>query len=303
MNPDRPNTIVVDFSVLPIRPEAAKVHKFIMEELKLQLSEVKQIQFHHIRKCVFIELTSIEAACRYETEHNLTHFFWCGDKKFAIHVYVDSGITVVRVQDLPPSVDNATVHNYMQQFGTVTSITKERWKHYFPGVLNGVRVLHIRLRQPIPSYITINGFQTSCVYNGQKPTCRLCGKAAHPKQKCLETVAAPSAKTTLPTPAPLSTESTLRPSDFPPLTDDQAPSSPDTFGKIIARARRSLAEEEGTKLMDNTHYDSTDNSSSSSAGTIDDCIGSAKRRLSARKANEKKKVCSDQCSSNADPLV
>lgn len=144
MNTDRPNTVVVDFSVLPARPDLTKVHKFIMEDLKLQLSDVKQIQFHSIRKCVFIQMASFEAACQYENQHNLKHYFWCEDKKFAIHVYVDSELATVRVHDLPPTVSNITVHTFMQQFVTVTSIIKERWKHYFPGVFNGVRVLQIR---------------------------------------------------------------------------------------------------------------------------------------------------------------
>lgn len=299
MNSNRPNTVVVDFGVLPARPDAEKVHKFLMNDMELKLSEVKQIQFHHIRKCVFIQMTSFEAACHYETEHNLKHNFWYNDKKFAIHIYVDSELATVRVHDLPPSVDNKTVHKFMQQYGTVTSITNERWKYYFPGVFNGVRVLHIRLRQPIPSYVTINGFQSYCSYDGQKPTCRICGQTAHPQQKCSNSTPASSNKSTSTPP----TASILQPSDFPPLCNEQSPSSPDTFGKIIARARRSLAEEE-SKTQDNKNNDSSDEDSSlSSSASIDtnENIGHTKRRLPTRKAKEKKKVCQEQCPSNACP--
>lgn len=276
MNPDRPDTLVVDFGVLPARPDAAIVHDFLMEAINLQLADVKQIQFHNIRKCVFIQMTSFEVACRYEEEHNLKHAFPFKGKKFAIHVYVDRGLTTVRVHDLPPTVSNTTVHEFMQQFGTVSSVSKERWKHYFPGIFNGVRIIHIILKQPIPSYITISGFQTYCSYIGQQSTCRVCSKAAHPKQKCAESTAIPSCSKPSTHTKPAS--EAISETDFPPLTTGQGPSS----------------------TIDNSDIDSIhDNASSSiSATTAEDTTGTTKRRLSTEEQHEKKKVCADQCFPN-----
>lgn len=301
MNPARPNSVVVDFNVLPVGPDAGKVHNFLENDLKLKLSDVKQIQFHNIRKCVFIEMISFDVACRYETEHNLKHHFLCGDNKFAIHVYLDSELTAVRVHDLPPTVNNVAVHTYMQQFGTVTSVTKERWKHYFPGVYNGVRVVHIRLRKPIPSYITVSNHQSLCTYKGQKPSCRVCGKAAHPKQKCSEAAAAVN-ETATPAPA-RSTEDQAYQHEYPPLRSEQTPSSSDEFGEIIARVQRSITEEEEKRTEKHDNFDSFDDNSSSSSIILpsdpNDTTGTAKRRLSTRRGNEEKKVCPEQCFSNA----
>lgn len=90
----------------------------------------------------------------------------------------------VRVLDLPPEMKHTTVIEFLTQYGEVQSVTRERWKIFFPGVYNGVRILHIKLTKPIPSFVTISGHMTSISYPWQQKTCRWCERDVHPGQKC-----------------------------------------------------------------------------------------------------------------------
>lgn len=228
MNISRENTLIVDFNVLPVRPDTAKVHQFLEKEVKLQLADVKSIQLHNIRNCVYIEVNDSETAARYQELHNNKHLIYYGDIGFKIPVFVDNGAVPVRVQDLPPAMKHATGIKYLLQYGDVISVTRERWKNFFPGVYNGVRILYMKIKRPIPSFATIGGFQTSISYPGQIKSCRLCLETAHPGQKCLETAKATSGVVTPnqnPAPKPTSSESNNQSlfsnKDFPPIPSQQ----------------------------------------------------------------------------------
>lgn len=177
-------SFVVQFSVLPVRPNAGKVRKIFENNIRLQYSDVRCIQFHNVRNCVFIEMIDNEVALRYEKAHNYKHAILCAKSEFKIPVYVDCEAVTVRVHDLPLAWPQATVMNHMAKYGTVISSRHEKWKHYFPGFLSGVRVLRMRLESAIPSYITVDNETTLVTYDKQPKTCRHCGRAAHPKQKC-----------------------------------------------------------------------------------------------------------------------
>lgn len=182
----RKNTVIIDFSVLPVRPNAVKVHQFLEKEIQLDLAETESIQLHNIRNCVYIEVKDSETAARYQRLHNNRHLIYHGDKGFKIPVYVDSDIVAVRVHDLPPAIKHTTVFDSLSKYGEILSVTRERWKHYFPGVYNGVRVLHMKVKSAIPSFVTIGGYETTISYHNQPKSCRYCFNAAHPNQKCSE---------------------------------------------------------------------------------------------------------------------
>lgn len=95
----RKNTLVVDFSVLPSRPEVGKVQQFLEHEIKLNLSDVKGVQFHNTRKCVYIEMVDSNTAQRYVNAHNIKRLFACKGKLFKIPMFVDSETVSVRVHE------------------------------------------------------------------------------------------------------------------------------------------------------------------------------------------------------------
>lgn len=186
MSSARKNTLVI--SVLPIRPEIAKVRDFLENEIKLQYSDIRSIQLHHNRNCVFIEMISHEIAVRYQKEHNWRRVMLCGDVKFRIPIFVDCDAVTIRVHDLPPSMSHVTIADHMLKYGEVISIRNEKWKHYFPGIANGVRVLRMNLLRHIPSFITIETHETMVSYIDQPKSCRHCGQPSHPGGKCPDSI-------------------------------------------------------------------------------------------------------------------
>lgn len=184
MGAERVNTLVVDFSVLPKRPDASAVQKFMYGELKLDLADALNIQFHNVKHCVYVEMVDAATAKRYFTAHHLQHTMQCDKKAYKIPVFVEDEAINVRIHDLPPRTPTTVIVESMRPYGTILSISREMWKNYFPGFYNGVRVVRMRLNQPIPSYLSIDGDTTLITYRNQTKTCRFCAQKAHPRQKC-----------------------------------------------------------------------------------------------------------------------
>lgn len=324
MSAFRKNTLIVDFSVVPGRPDVRKVEQFLENELQLNLADVKSIQLHNTRNCVYIEMVNHDTALRYEKAHNIKRSFVLKDKQFKIPVYVDSEAVTVRVHDLPPSVPHTSVANFMRKYGDVFSIQTERWKNYFVGIPNGVRVLLMRIKHPIPSYLTIADEICYVEHVNQIRTCRRCSRPVHPKQRCLEETASPPETRTATASAAAATsqpsEQIFSDADFPPMSSSQpTPSSPEvgeTFIEIVARSKRALIERENNTTVptnqadpveqhsttgDDDDDDDDGNDSSSSPYETND--GTNKRRLSTKRAKDKKKLCGIQESqSNCDSI-
>lgn len=301
MSIERKNTLVVDFGILPVRPDVPKIHQFLEKEIQLQLSEVQNIQLNSIRNCVFIEVKDSETAARYQKHHNNRHVIYHEDKGFKIPVYVESEAVPVRVLDLPPAMKHTTVIDFLTQYGEVKSVTRERWKNFFPGIYNGVRVLHMKLKQQIPSFVTILGHLTGISYPGQQKSCRWCERAAHPGQKCNTSISknqTPSTSTTAQTFPPSSEkECLLNPDHFPPLNQTIPKSSSPEQNELttVPTTRDDNQQKTTTEKHENANDDNDGDDSTSSDG-IDT---SNKRRRSARLANERKKICSSQASLNS----
>lgn len=185
----RKNTLVIDFSVLPVRPSAGNIEQFLSDKLKIEMATVKNLQVHTIRNCVLIEMRSLEEAERLAASHHLKHAMVEGTKKFNVPIYVEDTATNVRIHDLPPGIPNSVIADHLKQYGSVKSVAREVWKKFFPGVPNGVRVVRIDLIKHIPSFIRIQDNLTSVSYRSQIPTCRRCQRRVHPKQKCSEVAA------------------------------------------------------------------------------------------------------------------
>ncbi|XP_062715855.1 uncharacterized protein LOC134291742 [Aedes albopictus] len=174
MSSHRKNTLVVDFGVLPKRPGLQQVEKFLKEFVKVDLADVRNIQLHNIKNCLFIEMNNAGVAPRLQKQHHLQHYFTIEGTRYYIPVYVDGPTTTVRVHDLPPQMDNDVISDHLQQYGKVISIQNEVWKNYFSGIPNGVRVVRMRLDKPIPSHIVVNshGTYVSCANKNNQTTAR-----------------------------------------------------------------------------------------------------------------------------------
>lgn len=162
MSSHRRNTLVVDFSVLPRRPGMSQVEEFIKDILKIDMADVKNIQIHNLKSCVYMEMNDPGIAPRLQKQHYLRHWFNHEGINYHIPVYVDGPTTTLRIHDLPPQMSNTVIMDHMQQYGRVLSIHNEVWKKFFPGVPNGVRVVKMKVEKPVPSHIVIDN-QTTLV--------------------------------------------------------------------------------------------------------------------------------------------
>lgn len=278
----RKNTLVIDFSVLPVRPDVGKVKQFLESEIKLQYSDVKSIQLHNTRNCVLIEMLSADIVSRYQTEHNWKRTMHCANNDFRIPVYADCEAVTVRVHDLSPSICHSTITDFMLKFGEVISIREETWKHYFPGIANGVRILRMNLLQHIPSFITISNETTMVTYPNQPKSCLKCDQPAHRGAKCRDT------GNETPSTNPLKPSDKLfTKADFPPMNNELQTTSPSP-NEPITEDQRKEKEDEWTDIDENT--------SSSSAEYNE--VTHKRRRPKRKEDSATKKVCGDQCSPN-----
>lgn len=170
----------------------------------------------------------------------------------------------------------------------VYSIQTECWKHYFASISNGVRVLLMRIKHTIPSYLTVehsNQIKTCRRYSTSKAEMRRDYRTrTHEQNSCDRN------------------NDQFTEADFPPMNSSQPTQSTsdetDTFIEIVARSRRALAEVEHqtktTSTPDQTERQSTiddedsdDRSSSTSPYETHD--GITKRRLSTKRRKVKNK--------------
>lgn len=281
----RENVLVVDVSVLPVRPDVGTVKEFLETQLKINYADVKGIQLHHTRNCILIEMVDKKVASRYQLEHNCKRKIVAANQEFKIPVYVDGDAVTVRVNDLPSTVSNVAVAEFMLKFGEVISIRNETWKHYFPGIPNGVRVLRMNLIRNIPSHLIIANESTTVSYMNQPITCRRCNYPAHPNRRCADSSGTTTDAAATVTPNSPSPDTLFTGDDFPPLSSQQ-----------LASPRASKPDVQEQKPQNDDEWTDVDDNGSSSSDYNE---VTNKRRRSTRKTNEPKKVCVNQCSPNA----
>ncbi|XP_062541605.1 uncharacterized protein LOC134209631 [Armigeres subalbatus] len=234
----RTNTLVVDFGVLPKRPPLEQVKQFLEKSIKLDMADVKSLQLHNLNNCVFIEMNEAGVAPRLQQQHHLKHSFHRLGVIYHIPVYVDGPTTTIKLHDLSPHMPNTTIINHLKQYGDIISIQNETWKNFFPGVLNGVRVVRMMVEKPIPSRISIENEPT--LVTGQKQN-------DQPQSKCPVATSEPTSEIPSNTseqittgPPPVQTESNESENDD---DDDERQIEPGTTG---ASAKRRLSAASGT---------------------------------------------------------
>lgn len=94
----------------------------------------------------------------------------------------------VKIHDLSENVTDAEILSYLQQHGDVFSIKEAVWgKNYAgKGIPSGIRVVQMKFKKHIESYVTIKSEQTLISYNSQPASCRYCTLPLHTGRSCTE---------------------------------------------------------------------------------------------------------------------
>lgn len=177
-------TFVINFRVVPTKVKYSDISDFITSKLGFDISHIKHLQISNGR--VFVGTDSVQLAQEMVHDHNLKHQVEYGGKQYEIPLSMEDGSVEVRIHDLRPRVTNRQVAQRMLEYGEVLSIRDETWKDFFPGVPNGIRVLRMKLRKPIPSYVTVDSEMSLVTYKGQAATCKHCQRNVHYTQSCSE---------------------------------------------------------------------------------------------------------------------
>ena len=176
--------MLVNFGVLPKRPEPAFVKGFFENNVRMDMTDVKAIQFNNVKNCVVLLLTDRETTVKFAKKYDGRHVMAQNGVAYKIPFILDDGCIEVRVHDFPPEMSNNYIIDELEKFGSILYIRNEKWKFYFPGMRNGVRSVRMILNKPIPSSLTIANGKTLVTYKGQPQTCRLCDKLLHPDTNC-----------------------------------------------------------------------------------------------------------------------
>lgn len=182
----RKNSFVIDCSVLPARPKMDKLKEFIFDKLQLTMNIIKNVQTLLTRAQAIIEVESPELVEQIVAQHNLKHTIEHENNEYFIPLFPADDAIEVKVSDLPPHMPNNIVAKYFAPYGEILSIKNETWKEHFPGLPNCVRILRMRLRKAIPSYVAVDGEMSYVMYRNQVRTCRHCANALHIGRSCAD---------------------------------------------------------------------------------------------------------------------
>lgn len=181
----RKNTVVIDFGPVPKKPTITQIRKFAFEQLKLDITQIRNLQLSMTKSFVYIEMSPEINAEELVAEFDMKLTMTSEDGvQTPIPLHTADGATEAKIHDLPPYMPTQIIAQHLAEFGEILSITDELWKEHFPGVPTGTRIVRMRIRKPIPSYVNIGEEVGYVRYRNQRPTCRHCSRYLHVGQKC-----------------------------------------------------------------------------------------------------------------------
>ncbi|XP_078494777.1 uncharacterized protein LOC144749691 [Ciona intestinalis] len=104
---------------------------------------------------------------------------------YAVHLFVTDKTTVA-IGWTPIPLENDRLTRYLEEnYGKVHAIKRRKDKR---GMDTGLRIVvmakDVLKENPIPSYISVDGYQLYVKYNGQKETCKYCNETGHKIASC-----------------------------------------------------------------------------------------------------------------------
>jgi len=184
---DRQNTIVCCFDPRSPRITAYQIHEWIHENLHLAEDDVRMIQVDGPRRRVYIKFTSEERmqSVLQDSKGLLEFRHDNGELSQVIIELAGMGTKKIRIAGLPPEVTENMIRGSLTKYGEVKNIRDESWTStYRYKVYNGVRIVDMKLKKHLPSYMAIAGNDALISYDGQPPTCYRCNETGHQQQDC-----------------------------------------------------------------------------------------------------------------------
>lgn len=105
-----------------------------------------------------------------------------------VNVFVtmaDQVRTWVKIYYLPFEVNNRELFEVLREFGNVHSVRQDRMSLHSE-IFNGIRTVSMTIRKPVPSYLSVQGYQVYAFHRGQVKTCKICHRPGHLQKNCPE---------------------------------------------------------------------------------------------------------------------
>ena len=95
------------------------------------------------------------------------------------------GMRRIRIASVPPELTERSIRAALASYGETVSIQNEIWpKAYRYKVVNGVKVIIMKLAKHLTSQMDIAGHRALLSYDGQPVICYGCGDSGHINQAC-----------------------------------------------------------------------------------------------------------------------
>ena len=92
-------------------------------------------------------------------------------------------LTGVYLRVLPYKVDGDDVYDFLSAYGEVLIVERTVSSDY-PSICDGTRIVKISLKESLPYFLTVSGFECRIWYCEQPPQCFVCRELGHRAQAC-----------------------------------------------------------------------------------------------------------------------
>lgn len=184
---DRINTLVCIFDPSSPRISAYNIHEWIHETLRVVEDDIKALQVDGPRRRVYIKFNNEDRMnAIFQDSKGLREYKHDNGEISQVVIEIAGlGIKKIRLAGLPPEVKEVTIKGHLAKYGEVVNIRDEIWAAaYRYKVYNGVRIAELKLKQHMPSNLTIAGIDIIVTYDGQPQTCYRCNEPGHQKIDC-----------------------------------------------------------------------------------------------------------------------
>ena len=184
---ERQNILTCIFDPKSPGISAFEIHEWIHDQLRIPEHEVQMLQIDGPKRQVFINLKQCKELHRVIQEINgLQKYKHSNGEILQVRIEMAGlGTKCIRIANLPPEVPEGPIRTALAQYGDIKTIQEELWsKAYRYAVSNGIKIITMALKKPIPSHATIASHRMLISYEGQPITCYGCNATDYVYQIC-----------------------------------------------------------------------------------------------------------------------